>query len=402
MPDAHTLNRISGPAQRLSSFGTTIFAEITARANEHGAVNLGQGMPDTDGPDFIKDAAARAMRERPNQYAPMPGVPELRHAIAERWMEDTAQALDPDTEITVTCGATEAISACALGLLNPGDEAVLFEPYYDAYPAALAMAGARPICVPLESTGGGFGFDAERLRASITDRTRVIVLNTPHNPSGKVFSEAELNAIATVAIEHGLVVISDEVYDRLVYDASHLRIAAIEGMRDRTVTIGSFGKSYSMTGWKIGWTIAPTALSRGIRSAHQFLTFAIATPLQHAAAVALREGRQHEASQREMYRTRRDLLAGALRDTGFEFDTPASGYFILADHRPVSAPLGIDDDVSLCHHLIEHAGIASIPPTSFYQHPEHGRHLLRFAFCKSEGVLREAGERLRRWKDQSS
>lgn len=387
-------------ATRLRPFGTTIFADITARATAAGAVNLGQGMPDFDGPDFIKDAANRAMRDHPNQYAPMPGVPALRKALATSAARTLGFTPDPDTEITVTAGCTGALASCHLGLFEPGDEIVVFEPWYDAYAADAALAGARTVCVPLRhQPDGTFAFDPAELASAITDRTRGILVNTPHNPTGKVFSAAELQTIADLAIENDLIVLADEVYDRLVFDdAEHISIAGLPGMRERTITLGSFGKAFSLTGWKIGWAIAPPDLTAAIRAAHQFINFAIATPLQHAAAEALTPGPDHDAYFKDFSRSfqrRRDLLARTLTDLGFTFAPPRGGYFILADHTRVSEPLGLKDDVALCHWLIEHARVATIPPTAFYRHPEEGRHLLRFAFCKTEATLTQAATNLR-------
>lgn len=381
-------------ASRLAPFGTTVFAEISARARAAGAVDLGQGKPDFDGPDFIKEAAAEALRERSNQYAPHPGVPELRRALAGDWRVTRGEAIDPDEEITVTAGCTEAIPSAMLGLLEPGDRVVVFEPYYDAYPAAMALAGAEPVFVPLHrQSDGSFAFDPDEL-ARACEGARGLLLNTPHNPTGKVFTRDELGTIAESVIHHDLLVFADEVYDRLVYEGEHVSIATLPGMRGRTLTMGSLGKMFSLTGWKIGWIVAAPELTRAARSAHQFLIFAVATPLQHAAAEALRSGERHLVDQLAALRSRRDLLAGELERLGFAFRAPASGYFILADHTGVSGPRGLKTDVELCTHLIEHAGVATIPPTAFYRDRSLGEPLLRFAFCKTEATLRAAIERL--------
>ncbi len=386
-------------ARRLQPFGTSIFADITARAIAADAVNLGQGMPDADGPDWIKDAAARAMRDHPNQYVPMPGVPGLRAAIADRFAETGGgRAPDPDTDVTVTSGCTEALAATMLGMLNPNDEVVVFEPFYDAYIADLAMAGATPRFVPLRmNEAGEFEFDAAELAAAITPSTRAILVNTPHNPTGKVFTRDELGVIAELCQRHDLVAIADEVYDCHVYDGEHMRIASLPGMGERTITLGSFGKMFSMTGWKIGWAVAPPELTNAIRSAHQFTTFCVAAPLQRAAAEALRADETYYSQLRARFRSQRDTLAAGLRELGFRFAEPAGGYFIVADHTAVSSPRGFEDDVSFCHHLIETAGVASIPPSSFYQESDEGNRLLRFAFCVSEPTIARALERLRSW-----
>ncbi|MEM7755999.1 MAG: aminotransferase class I/II-fold pyridoxal phosphate-dependent enzyme [Planctomycetota bacterium] len=383
-------------AARLEPFGTTIFADITARAAAAQAVNLGQGMPDFDGPDLIKDAAARAMRTHPNQYAPMPGVPELRRAIAG--FVDVGSPIDADSEVTVTAGCTGALAACHLGLFELGDEVVTFEPYYDAYAADAALAGAVSRAVPLRIQGdGSFTFDPTELRSSVKPNTRAVLLNTPHNPTGKVFTRDELAEVASIAIDHDLIVIADEVYDRLVFDgARHVSIASLPSMRERTITLGSFGKSFSLTGWKIGWAVAPPPLTAAVRAAHQFINFAIATPLQHAAAEAISDSGAHFETFATDFQGRRDRLGAVLSDLGFVFDPPAGGYFILADHSAVSRRVGVDGDVELCRWLIEQAGVATIPPTAFYAHEEHGRHLLRFAFCKELATLDEAADRLRR------
>lgn len=390
---------MSPTASRWQPFGTSIFAIITARAVAAGAVNLGQGMPDRDGPDWIKDAAARALRVHPNQYVPMPGISPLRQAIARRFAA-TAGGREPDpaSEVTVTAGCTEALAACALGLLEPGDEAILFEPFYDAYPAVLAMAGATPRFVPLRMQADGtFAFDPADLRAALTPRTRAIVLNTPHNPTGKVFTPVELAQIAAVCLQHDLIAIADEVYDCHVYDGEHTRLASLPGMAERTITLGSLGKMFSLTGWKIGWAIAPPDLSAAVRSAHQFLTFCVAAPLQHAAAAALGADAAYYAELRTRFTAQRDLLASGLRGLGFRFASPDGGYFILADHTPVSGPRGLGDDAAFCDHLIDHAGVACIPPRSFYRVSDEGTRLLRFAFCVSEPTIEAALARLRAW-----
>ena len=390
-------DRRSRTADRLRPFGTTIFAEITARAVETGSVNLGQGMPDFDGPGWLRDLAAEARRAGPNQYAPMAGLPELRRALAGRWAGRSGLACDPDAEVTVTSGCTEALAACALGLLNPGDRVVVFEPYYDAYPADLALAGAEAVFVALRAQAdGSFVFDEAELRSACAG-ARAIMVNTPHNPTGKVFSTRELTLIASLCVEHDLIVLSDEVYETLVYGgAEHVRLATLPGMRDRTITLGSFGKMFSVTGWKIGWAIGPAALSAAVRGAHQFLTFAVPTALQRAAASAIEDDRGYGDELRARLMRSRDRLSEALRATGFVLDAPEGGYFILADHTAVCARLGIEpaDDRALCAHLMETVGVATIPPTAFYRHPQHGRRLLRFSFCKSDEVLADAIERL--------
>lgn len=379
-------------ADRLAPFGTTIFAEMTALAQRHDAINLGQGFPDFDGPDLIKRAAAEAVAAGHNQYAPLPGVPALREAIAADWRSKAGAGVDPDACVTVTAGCTEAICATLLGLINPGDEVVCFEPFYDSYPAALAMAGATPRWVTLHAPD--FTFDEDELRAAFGPRTRAILVNTPHNPTGRVLSRDELSVIADLCAQHGAIAITDEVYDRITFDAEHIPLATLPGMAERTVTLNSLGKTFSLTGWKIGWAIAPPELTRGVRAAHQFLTFAVATPLQHAAAAALGLPDAYFETLRNDYRARRDLLCAALRDLGLDVAPPQGTYFVMADHTPLGlAP----DDVGFCKALVERAKVAAIPPSFFYAESgkAEGRRLVRLAFCKRLETLQEACQRLR-------
>lgn len=386
----------SRTADRFAPFGTTIFSEMTALANTHRAVNLSQGFPDFDGPDLGKLGAIEAMNNARNQYAPMPGTPELRNAIAG-WASRVNQiSCDPDREITVTSGCTEAIAATMLGLFNPGDEVVVFEPYYDSYRACLAMAGAVPRFVTMHQTPGGFAYKPDELRDAFTTRTRGVLINTPHNPTGTVLNQSQLSEIAALCIENDAIAISDEVYERLVYDANeHRSIATVPGMRERTVVLSSSGKTFSLTGWKIGWAIAPEELTRGIRAAHQFLTFSVATPLQLGVAKLLENGEQEINSLLEHYKLTRSLLAEALQELGFELTLPQGSYFILADHRRVTDRLGLKTDVDLCRWLPSHAGVAAIPPSAFYSNPENGARLVRFAFCKQTATIEEAIKRLR-------
>ena len=390
-------------SDRLAPFGTTIFAEMTALAIEHDAVNLSQGFPDFDGPDFIKHAAVEAIGSGQNQYARSQGIARLNEAIATRWHAATGVRIDPTAQVTVTSGCTEALAATFLGLVNPGDEVVLFEPYYDSYRACVAMAGAIPRFVTLHAPGAdsapdaAFQFDPDELRRAFTARTRAILVNTPHNPTGKVFSREELALVADLCIAHDVIAITDEVYEDLVYepDRPHLRLATFDGMSDRTVTLSSLGKTFSLTGWKIGWAIASPALSAGVRAAHQFLTYATATPLQHGAAQALTGGEDYIESLLGHYRAARDYLCQALSEIGLGVFKPAGTYFIMADHSPVSARLGLGDDVAFCRYLTGTVGVAAIPPSVFYEHREHGSRLVRFAFCKKMDTLEEAVRRMR-------
>lgn len=388
-----------GPvADRLAPFGTTIFAEMTALAVRHGAVNLAQGFPDFDGPERGKSAAAAAIAAGHNQYARTFGVPALNQAIAAGFGAATGVNVDPDAHVTVTSGCTEAIAATLLGLLNPGDEVVMFEPFYDSYRACVAMAGGVPRVVtlraPAESAApdAPFEFDERELLAAIGPRTRVVLLNTPHNPTGKVFTRDELAVIAGVCCRHDLIAVCDEVYEHLTYDPgfAHVSMATLPGMWDRTVTLSSIGKAFSVTGWKVGWAIGPEPLTRAVRAAHQFLTFATATPLQHAAAALLRDGRAEVESLVAQLREARGLLAEELVGAGMRVLWPRGAYFILAriDGRAPS-------DVEFCARLTREVGVAAIPPSAFYAKGQEGRGLVRFAFCKRRETLLEAGRRLR-------
>lgn len=377
-------------ARRLSGFGTTIFTEMTRLALEHGAVNLAQGFPDFDGPEFAKDAAIAAIREGRNQYARMTGIPDLHTALSVRYRRDYDLDYAEGEEWTVTSGATEAIFASISGTCGPGDEVILFEPYYDSYKASVRMAGARPRIVTLHAPD--WKFDPRELAAAFGPKTRAILVNTPHNPTGKVFSKAELEAIATLCIERDVLCITDEVYEHLVYDGRHIPIATLPGMRERTITISSFGKTFSLTGWKIGWAGAPPPLTAAVRAAHQFITFATATPFQHAAALALLQGDSYYRMLADTYRRKRDYLVAELARIGFGVSPPAGTYFVCADIRP----LGYRDDVRFCRELIEEHGVAAIPPSVFYDHKRLGRGFVRFAFCKKDDTLETAVARLGR------
>jgi L-glutamine---4-(methylsulfanyl)-2-oxobutanoate aminotransferase len=388
------------PASRFRPYGTTIFAEMTALANRHGAINLAQGFPDFDGPEFVKSAAAAAMACGHNQYARMQGVPDLNAAIVERWKSRTGQDIDGESQVTVTSGCTEALAATFLGLIEPGDEVILFEPYYDCYHVGVAMAGGTVRCVTLRAEGTTFRFDPDELRRAFTGNTRAIVVNTPHNPTGKVFSREELSQIAALCVEHDAVAITDEVYEELTFEPSlpHIHIATLPGMAQRTITLSSLGKTFSLTGWKIGWAVASPELTSAVRSAHQFLVFCSSAPLQHGAAAALRKGAQYIAGLREQLSNARDYLGAALEEIGFLVYRPAGTYFIMVDHAEVGRRMGISepDDAAFCRRLTQEVGVAAIPPTPFYDHPEHGRRLARFAFCKRMETLEEAVRRLRR------
>jgi len=378
-----------GTVERLARYGESVFARMSRLAVQHGAINLGQGFPNFDGPEFAKDAAINALREGFGQYARSAGLPEANAAIAAWWKRDTGLEVDPDTEVTVTAGCTEAIAATMLGLVEPGDEVILVEPFYDSYPAAVAMAGGVVRTIRFEPPE--FVFPLEELRRAITPRTRMLLLNSPHNPTGRVLSDEELRGISEIAMRHDLIVVSDEVYEKIVFEGVHRSIATLPGMRERTIVLSSLGKTFSFTGWKIGWSIAPPHLTAGVRAAHQFLTFAAATPLQRAAALALACDESYLAELHRDYAERRTVMLEELRSAGFEPFAPQGSYFVVADHRP----FGFDDDESFCAHLVSKVGVAAIPCSAFYEAPAE-RGLVRFAFCKTPATMREAGERLRR------
>ncbi|MEU2259086.1 pyridoxal phosphate-dependent aminotransferase [Streptomyces sp. NPDC019645] len=378
--------------RRLAEFGTTIFAEMSALAVRTGSINLGQGFPDTDGPEEVREAAVRALRDgRGNQYPPGPGVPELRTAIAAHQRDRYGLGYDPDTEVLVTAGATEAIAASLLALVEPGDEVVALEPYYDSYAACIAMAGGTRVPVTLRPRDGVYALDLDELRDAVTDRTRVILLNTPHNPTGTVLTGAELAAVAELAVERDLLVVTDEVYEHLVFDGEHTPIATFPGMRERTVSIGSAGKTFSFTGWKVGWVTAAAPLVTAVRSAKQFLTYVSSGPFQYAVAEALALPPAYFDGLREDLRAKRDLLGSGLAAAGFEVYRPAGTYFVTTDIRP----LGESDGFAFCRALPERCGVVAIPNAVFYDHREQGAPFVRFAFCKRTEVLEEAVSRLK-------
>jgi N-succinyldiaminopimelate aminotransferase len=379
---------------RMRPFGTTIFAEMSALAARTGAVNLGQGFPDTDGPAPMLEAATEALRSGRNQYPPGPGIPELRAAVAEHQRRFWNLSYDPGAEILVTAGATEAIAASLLALCEPGDEVVAFEPYYDSYAACIALAQGRLRAVTLRpDSQRRYGFDPEDLRAAFSSRTKVVLLNSPHNPTGKVFTPAELALIAELCQEHDAVAITDEVYEHLVFsDASspHSPLATLPGMKERTLRISTAGKTFSCTGWKIGWVSGPAPLVRAVLRVKQFLTFVNGAPFQPAIAVALALPDAYFDDFRSTLERKRDLLASGLAAAGFDVFPPEGTYFITAD----ISPLGGMDGVEFCMSLPERSGVVAVPTQVFYDHPAAGQRLIRFAFCKRDEVLQEAVRRL--------
>ncbi|MEL5956803.1 pyridoxal phosphate-dependent aminotransferase [Streptomyces sp. CLV115] len=377
--------------RRLAEFGTTIFAEMSALAVRTGSINLGQGFPDTDGPEEIREAAVRALRDgHGNQYPPGPGIPELRTAIADHQQRRYGLAHDPDTEVLVTAGATEAIAASMLALLEPGDEVIAFEPFYDSYAACIAMAGGRR--VPLTLRAPDFRPDLDALRDAITPRTRLLLLNSPHNPTGMVLTREELTTIADLAVEHDLLVVTDEVYEHLVFEGEHIPLISLPGMRERTVSISSAGKTFSFTGWKVGWVTASAPLVAAVRTAKQYLTYVSAGPFQYAVAEALRLPDSYFEGFRADLRRKRDLLGDGLRAAGFDVHRPQGTYFITTD----ITPFGEKDAYAFCRALPERCGVVAVPNSVFYDDPDAGRSQVRFTFCKKEDVLREAAGRLRR------
>jgi N-succinyldiaminopimelate aminotransferase len=369
--------------------GTTIFAEMSALAVATGSVNLGQGFPDTDGPQEIAAAAAAAVLDgRGNQYPPGPGIPELRQAVAAHQKRFYGFDLDPDTEVLVTVGATEAVAASLLALVEPGDEVIAFEPYYDSYQACVSMAGG--VRVPVTLRPPDFRPDLDELRAAITPRTRLILLNSPHNPTGAVFSRDELTEIAALAREHDLLVVSDEVYEHMVFDGEHVPVASLPGMAGRTVTISSAAKTFSFTGWKVGWVTGTPELVTAVRTAKQFLTYVASGPFQYAVAEALALPDAYYASIATGLREKRDFLCTGLVEAGYEVYPPAGTYFITTDVRS----LGYTDGMEFCRELPRRAGVVAIPSSVFYDNREAGRSQVRFAFCKKLEVLAEALARL--------
>ena len=381
-------------SRRVAGFGTTVFAEINNLARQHGAVNLGQGAPDFDGPPEVLQAAITAVNSALNQYAPGTGMPIVREAIAKHGERFYGQTLDPETEVLVTSGATEGMFAAILGLTDPGDEVIVFEPVYDTYVPNMVMAGVTPRYVALR--GDDWSFDPDELAKAFNSRTRAIIVNTPHNPTGKVYSRDELAAIAALCQKHGVIAITDEVYEHILYDgAAHTRLATLPGMAERTLTISSLGKTFSVTGWKVGWAIGAEALVTAANRAHQFITYAVASPLQAAAAMALNLPYAYFRNLQTLYQGKRDRMLDILRKAGFKVLKPQGSYFIMADWRGV-APLRVQDDLQFAEWLTTEVGVACIPASIFYQDSDKdlGKHLARFAVCKKDETIAAAAEKL--------
>lgn len=378
---------------RLDGLGTTIFAEMSALALSTGSINLGQGFPDTDGPRDVIEAAVTALRTGHNQYTAGLGIAPLREAIAAHQARWYGLQLDPATEVVVTTGATEAIAGALLGLVDPGDEVIVLEPYYDSYVAMIQMAGGvrRPVTLRAGDTGD-FRLPVDELRAAVTPRTTAILLNSPHNPTGTVLRREELDAVAAIAIEHDLVVISDEVYEHLTFDVPHIPMATLPGMRERTLTISSGGKSFSVTGWKVGWATGPAELVAAVMGAKQFLSYMSGAPLQPAIAHALGSDEAYFTAFRAGMQAQRDQLCEGLDTLGFTVFIPEGTYFATTDIRP----LGFSDGLDFCRRLPELAGVVAIPHQVFYDDVDAGRPLVRWAFCKRPEIISEALDRLQR------
>jgi N-succinyldiaminopimelate aminotransferase len=378
-------------AQRLNGLGTTIFAEMSALAVATNSVNLGQGFPDRDGPDSLLEDAIAAIRAGANQYPPARGVPALRQAIADHQKRFYDLSYDPDTEVLVTTGATEAVAAALLAFVEPGDEVIALEPYYDSYAAGIAFAGGHRVPVTLRAPD--YRLDLDELRAAVTPRTKVLLINSPHNPTGTVLTDDELRGVSEVAVEHDLIVITDEVYEHLVYDGlAHKPLASYDGMAERTVTISSAGKTFAVTGWKIGWVAGTPAIVTAVTTAKQFLTFTSGAPFQPAVAGALALGNDYYDTLRADLQSRRDLLCDGLAELGFGVHRPQGTYFVTTDIRP----LGHTDGIDFCRMLPERTGVVAIPHQVFYDTPEPGRPLVRWAFCKQPQILQEALTRLQK------
>ena len=375
-------------AQRASTFKESVIREMTRVANQYGAINLAQGFPDFPMPEPMKDAACAAIHGDINQYAITWGTPALRLAIAEKYRRWYGMDVDPDREITVTCGATEAMAAVFLALINPGDEVIIFEPFYENYGPDAILAGAKPVFIPLE--GMEWKLDPEKLRAAFSDKTRAIVVNTPHNPTGRVFTRDEISLIAELCQKHDVIAITDEIYEHIIYAGSHHALATWPGMKERTVTISGLSKTFSCTGWRLGYAIAPFEFSSPIRKVHDFLTVGAPAPLQAAGAIGMAFGTEYYNQIAKEYRDRREVMCGALKEAGFKFSAPEGAYYILADTTEISDLRGVDFAIWLAKEV----GVATVPGTSFYSDPKLGENVTRFAFCKKPETLDRAAERL--------
>ena len=382
-------------SKRVQGFTESVIREMTRVSAQHGGVNLAQGFPNFPPPRVLVEAAHRALDGDFHQYAITWGARNLREAIAQKFERFYGHRVDPERQVTVCCGSTEAMLSTLLAVLDPGDEIVIFEPFYENYGPGSIISGAKPIFVPLEPPD--FSFDPERLARAFTPRTRAIVFNSPNNPTGKVFSLRELEIIAELCQRHNVIAITDEIYEHMVYDGlRHIPIATLPGMADRTVTISGVSKSYSVTGWRIGYTISPPEIAVGIRRAHDFVTVGAPAPLQEAAVTALNLPDSYYVGLRDAYQARRDLLRGQLDKAGFRTFEPQGAYYILTECAHFLERYGLPDDTAFAMYLIKEVGVATVPGSSFYAHPELGRTKIRFCFPKTDDVLLEAGQRLQR------
>ncbi len=384
-------------ATRTHSFTESVIREMTRVAHQHDAINLAQGFPDFPAPALLKEAACRAIKEDVNQYAITWGAPRLREALVRKYLRLYGMDVEGDREVTVTCGATEAMAAVMLALVEPGEEVVVLEPFYENYGPDAVLCDARPAFLPLEPPR--YRLDPDRLRSAVTPRTRAIVLNTPNNPTGRVFDGSELDAVAEVCLDHDLIAVTDEIYEHILYEGEHTPLATLPGMRERTVTVSGLSKTFSVTGWRVGTIVAPPSLTSAIRKVHDFLTVGAPAPLQEACAVGLDElGPDYYREMSASYRERRDVLVAALQDAGFACVPPEGAYYVLADFSALSE----EDDTTFAKRLAREAGVASVPGSSFFRREGGGRTLVRFAFCKRIETLKEAGARLRTFATRGS
>ncbi|HEY9312276.1 pyridoxal phosphate-dependent aminotransferase [Williamsia sp.] len=378
--------------KRLQPFSSTIFAEMSQLAVQHDAINLGQGFPDTDGPQAMLMAAQDAIATGHNQYPPGPGIPELRAAVARHQLHHYGLQYDPDTEVLITVGATEAIAGAVVGLVEPGSDVVMIEPYYDCYAAATAMAGAHRVTVPLAADGDGFTLDRDALNRAITSDTALVIVNTPHNPTGTVLSDDDLNAIAAACISNDVLVLTDEVYEHLLFDnRTHTPLATLPGMKERTLRVSSAGKTFNCTGWKVGWISGPAELVAAARAAKQFMSYVGSGPFQPAVALALDTEMDWVRESAARLERSRDLITSALTDVGFDVHRSEGTYFVCADPRP----LGYHDGAAFCRDLPGRIGVAAVPVSAFVDHQDQWSHLVRFAFAKRDNVIEQAAQRLR-------
>lgn len=381
-------------AIRTHGFTESVIRHMTRVAMETGAVNLSQGFPDFPAPQLLKDAACEAIQQDVNQYAVTWGAPRLRDAVVGHYRQFYQLDVEGDREVTVTCGATEAVMAALLALVDPGDEVIVFEPFYENYGPDADIAGARPVMVPLEAPD--FRIDPDRLASAITSRTRAMIVNTPNNPTGRVLDMEELKTIADLAQRHDLIVITDEIYEHIVYEGSHIPLMTLDGMRQRTVTVSGLSKTFAVTGWRLGTIVAPPDITEALRKVHDFLTVGAAAPLQHAGAIGLEQfGPDYYEGLKTSYGERRDLFCSSLESAGFSFQKPAGAYYVLADFSNLSD----EDDTTFSLRLANEAGVVPVPGSSFFSRPDRGRNLVRFAFCKRLETLEEAGQRLARFSE---